>query len=182
MVDFRKIENSSDPLFAKIYDLYRSSFPKTERRNLGAFEYILNYEKRFDVDALMLNDEFVGFFTYWTFDRFIYVEHFAVDPDVRGQNIGSQTIKTFLAKVELPVVLEVELPEDAQSIRRISFYERLGFKVLSHSYAQPYYDGSGKLLSMLVMSNEYHFADKRFNQIKKTLYQYVYQYSPKENC
>ncbi len=179
-IRFKKIENSSDELFQKMYELYRNAFPPVERRNLGGLEYILNYEKRFEADALMVDGVFAGFFTFWTFDRFIYVEHFAIDADMRGKNIGSQVINTFLSKAHLPIVLEVEMPEDAQSIRRICFYERLGFKVISHKYAQPYYDGSGKIIPMLVMSNDYHFADKHFSLIKNTLYKDVYNYFPEK--
>ena len=128
------------------------------------------------MDALLKDGEFVGFFNFWTFERFVFGEHFAIDPKMRGQNIGSEMVKTFVSKINLPVVLEVEMPKDAQSIRRIDFYERLDFKVLSHNYAQPYYDGSGKLLPMLLMSNNYHFADKHFSLIKNTVYKNVYQY------
>lgn len=180
MIEFRKIGSSSEALFLPLYELYRKAFPASERRSLGDLECVLNHEKRFEANALMKENEFVGFFTYWAFDRFSYVEHFAVDPKMRGQNIGSEVMKAFLTKNKLPVVLEVEMPEDAQSIRRIGFYERLGFKVISHSYAQPYYDGSGKILPMLIMSNDYHFADKHFNLIKNTLYQNVYNYFPEK--
>ena len=159
-----------------MYELYRSAFPAVERRSLGSLEQILNYDKNFEMDALLKDGDFVGFFNFWTFERFVFGEHFAIDPKMRGQNIGSEVVKTFVSKINLPVVLEVEMPTDAQSIRRIDFYERLNFKVLSHNYAQPYYDGSGKLLPMLLMSNNYHFADKHFSLIKNTVYKNVYQY------
>lgn len=165
-------------LFGKIYELYLSAFPAVERRSLGSLEHILGRDKNFEMDALMKDGDFVGFFDFWTFGRFVYVEHFAVDSKMRGQNIGSEVVKTFLSKINLPVVLEVEMPQDEQSIKRIGFYERLGFKVLSHDYAQPYYDGSGKLLPMLLMSNDHHFADEHFGLIKNTLYEDVYRYFP----
>jgi len=180
MIEFRKIENSSDTLFTKIYALYRSAFPRAERRSLASFKAVLNNKKHFEMSALMKNNEFVGFITCWTFDCFVYVEHFAVDSKMRGQNIGSEVMSTFLQKTSLPVVLEVEMPEDAQSIRRISFYERLGFKVIPHNYAQPYYDGSGRMLPLLIMSNDYHFAYKHFNSMINTLYKDVYRYFPEK--
>ena len=180
MIEFQKIENSSDLLFSQMYELYQNAFPAVERRNLDSLAYVLDYEKNLEIDALMKDGDFVGFFNFWTFEQFVYVEHFAVDSKMRGQNIGSEVIQTFLSKINLPVILEVEMPKDAQSVRRIGFYERLGFKVLSHNYAQPYYDGSGKLLPMLLMSNNYHFAENNFNLIKNTVYKNVYQYFLKE--
>lgn len=179
MVQFKKIQNSSDLLFGKMYELYQCTFPNVERRSLESLEYVLNFNKCFEMDALMNDNEFVGFFDFWTFERFAFIEHFAIDSKMRGHNIGSEVIQAFLSKINLPVVLEVEMPKDEQSIRRIGFYERLGFKVLSQGYAQPYYDGSGKLLPLLLMSNNYPFADKNFSLIKSILYKEVYQYSPK---
>ena len=176
MIEFKKIENSSDLLFSKMYELYRSTFPVAEQRDLDGLEHVLNHDKNFEMDALMKSSDFVGFFDFWTFEHFVYVEHFAVDSKMRGQNIGSEVIKTFLSKINLPIVLEVEPPQNEQSIRRIDFYERLGFKLLSHNYAQPYYDNSKKLLPMLLMSNDYDFADKYFSLIKNTLYKDVYRY------
>lgn len=176
MVSFQKIENSSDPFFIKTYELYCAAFPPSERRNLGGLEYMLHYNSQFRADALMKEDNFCGFFTYWTFPRFVYVEHFAVDPTMRGQNIGSEVMSTFMENTKLPIVLEVEMPEGPDSIRRIKFYEKLGLKVISHNYVQPFYDGSGNILPMLIMSNDYHFADKHFKLIKNTLYKEVYNY------
>ena len=174
MIEFKKIEGSSDPLFARLYDLYREAFPPSERRTLDELKRILDTEPRFTASALMREGQFTGFFTYWTFDRFVYGEHFAVDPTLRGQNLGTETIRSFLALHTLPVVLEVEMPDEPDAIRRIHFYERNGFKVVQHPYAQPYYDGSGRMLPMLIMTNDTHFANKHFPLIKKTLYEEVY--------
>lgn len=162
---------------SKMYKLYQSAFPSSERRNLGGLEQILNHEKRFEAYALMKEDKFVGFFTYWLFDRFCYVEHFAIDDSLRGQNLGSEVLVAFLKRTDLPVVLEVEMPDNNEAGRRIKFYERFGFRVLPHTYAQPFYDGSGRILPMLIMSNNYHFTDKHFNMIKKTLHSEVYHYT-----
>ena len=174
MIEFKKIEGSSDPLFAPMFELYHEAFPPSERRTLDDLTRILDTEPRFTASALMREGQFAGFFTHWTFDRFVYGEHFAVDPALRGQNLGTETIQAFLALHTLPVALEVEMPDEPDAIRRIHFYERNGFKVVQHPYAQPYYDGSGRMLPMLIMTNDTHFANKNFPLIKKTLYEEVY--------
>lgn len=177
MINFQQVNNTSDTNFIEIYELYLSTFIPSERRNLDAFERIINQEPRFKCYALMREENFVGFFTFWVFDKFVFVEHFAISDKMRGQNIGSEVMLGFLSMVTLPVVLEVEMPKDANSVRRIKFYEKFAFKTISHAYAQPYYDGSGNLLPMLIMSNDSHFADKHFKQIKDTLYSEVYNYN-----
>jgi GNAT superfamily N-acetyltransferase len=137
MIDFRKIKSSVDPLFGKMYELCQSAFPAVERRTLDSLESILNHDTRFVMTGLLKDGEFVGFINHWQFERFVYAEHFAVNPKLRGQNIGSEVMKTFLSNINLPVVFEVEMPENEMAIRRIVFYERLGCKLLLQKYAQP---------------------------------------------
>ncbi len=178
MITFQKITNSSDPFFTNLYELYQLAFPETERRNRNELEQILDHNKQFEADALMKNGNFCGFFTFWNFNTFHYVEHFAISPDLRGQNAGSETMQTFMLSHKTPIVLEVEVPDTPEAVRRIKFYERLGLHVINQEYAQPYYDRSGNLLPMLIMSNDPHFANEHFNQIKNTLYKEVYDYNP----
>jgi ribosomal protein S18 acetylase RimI-like enzyme len=176
MIEFRKIKNSADPLFGKMYELYLRAFPAVERRTLESLESVLNHDSKFVMTGLLKDGEFVGFFNHWQFERFVYAEHFAVSPKLRGQNIGSEVMKTFLSNINLPAVFEVEKPENEMAIRRIVFYERLDCKLLPHQYAQPHYDGSGKLLPMLLMTNNYDYVDIHFSQIKNTIYKEVYNY------
>jgi GNAT superfamily N-acetyltransferase len=175
-IEFRKVENSADPLFVKMFELYQRAFPAVERRTLSSLEGVLEHDKRFVMAVLLKDGEFVGFFNYWLFESFIYTEHFAVNQKLRGQNIGSEVIKTFFINTNLPVIFEVETPENELAIRRIAFYERLDCKLLPHKYAQPHYDGSGNLLPMLLMTNNYSYVDKHFNLIKNIVYRVVYNY------
>jgi ribosomal protein S18 acetylase RimI-like enzyme len=176
MINFHRIVSVTDPLFTNLYNLYTLAFPPTERRSWEGLEYELNYQKKFCANALVQDDKFVGIFNYWVFDRFLYVEHLAVTSTLRGQKIGSQAMEILKAQTKLPIIFEVEMPNNPTSIRRINFYERLGFSVLSHNYAQPPYEGEGFLLSMQLMSNDLHFASTHFDLIKETLYTNVYHY------
>ena len=176
MIEFRKVENSADVLFGKAYILYENSFPAVERRSLESLKQVLDHNKAFEMNALMIDGDFVGFFDFWRFDGFVFGEHFAVDPKMRGKNIGSEVINSLCAKVNLPLVLEVEHPEDETAIRRIAFYERLGFRVLPQTYEQPYYDGSRRMLPLLLMSNDYDFAHTNFDKIVKTVHKEVYNF------
>ena len=56
-----------------------------------------------------------------------YGEHFAVDPDERGGGYGGKALRLLCEELQTPVVLEVELPFDEMSRRRIGFYQRSGF-------------------------------------------------------
>ncbi len=176
MLDFHKILNVTNPLFTNLYNLYTLAFPPAERRNWAGLEYELTYEKRFSAVAVLREEKFVGMLNYWTFDRFSYIEHFAILPPLRNQKIGTEAMEMFKQQTKLPIILEVELPSNTNAIRRIRFYEKLGFSVISHKYAQPPYEDDGFLLPMLIMSNDPHFANSHFELIKEKLYTTVYHY------
>lgn len=181
MLKYQQILDEKEPLFNNIYKLYVTAFPANERRTKKEFVRTLEKEKKFNVYALIRDEKFVGFITLWFFEKFIYVEHFAIDTHLQGQNIGSDTIRILLKESSLPVVLEVEMPSNMQAVKRINFYERFGFYILSQAYAQPPYNINEQLLPMIIMSNDYHFADKHFRMIKETLHKEVYHYtSPSE--
>ncbi len=182
MLTFHRINSVSDPFFTNLFNLYALAFPPSERRSWAGLEYELSYEKRLYACALVQDNMFVGFLNYWLFDKFCYIEHFAVCPTLRGKHFGTEAMEILKSKTNLPIVFEVEMPNNSTAIRRIKFYERLGYIVLSHSYAQPPYEGGDFLLPTLIMSNNNHFAATHFELIKETLYTQVYHYEvEKEN-
>lgn len=176
MLTLKKITGISDPLFTNLYNLYTLAFPPEERRTWGGLEHELNYEKRFSAQVLLQDNRFAGLLNYWLFESFCYIEHFAIVPTLRGQHIGTEAMEIFKSKINLPIIFEVEMPDNPIAIRRIKFYERLGYTVLPQSYSQPPYEGEGSLIQMKVMSSDPHFANKHFDMIKENLYNRVYHY------
>lgn len=179
MIQFLKIENVYDPNFGEVYDLYTTAFPTYSRRTWAGLETLFNKKPAFHSVLVKQNKDFVGLIHYWTFEKFLFVEHFAIHPDHRNKGLGSKVMKEFIAKTELPVVVETETPHSQLASQRIHFYERISFYVIPNFYMQPPYEGSQVLLSMLIMSNDYHFANKHFQQIKTTIYKEVYKYDPR---
>ena len=170
-----QITDNSHPFYENIYRLYHSSFPVEERRDWVDIELILNTDKRFNMFVFSSENEFSGFLTFWEFENFVYVEHFAVSSSIRGQGIGSQIMKSFMDAKHSPIILEVELPETPEAIKRIAFYEKLGFVVIHKPYLQPPYDGKTHFLPLLIMSSDKDFGNKNFGQIRETLYKEVYK-------
>ncbi len=175
-MNFYRILGVDDVHFNDFYNLYRTAFPASERRSWAGLDREFNTESKFYANALMQQDEFVGFFNYWIFEKFFYIEHFALISKFRGQRIGAKAMGIFQDQVSFPIILEVEMPNNSEATRRIRFYEDLGFKVLSHYYAQPPYEGGGFLLPMLIMSTDVHFANTHFEHIRETLYTEVYHF------
>lgn len=179
MINYFKIENVYDPNFEEVYDLYTNSFPTYSRRTWAGLEALFNKKPSFQSIAVKQNSDFVGLIHFWQFEKFLFIEHFAIHPDFRNNGLGSKIMKEFIAKTELPVVIETETPHSQIASRRIHFYERIGFYLISNFYMQPPYEGSQVLLSMLIMTNNYHFVNKHFQQIKNSIYKDVYKYDPK---
>ena len=149
VVACRSVKDFSDPALDLIERTYTESFPEVERRDFSLVRNLVRDESRFIVYALSKEDRYVGFITGWLFDGYTYVEHFAIDPAARNGGIGAEAMKQFLVFCGTPVVLEVEMPTDGMSKRRIGFYERLGFKLDNQVYHQPPYREGGEWLEML---------------------------------
>lgn len=174
-IDYKRLVDSSDILLAEVEKTYVSSFPEEERRDISLFRELLEKEPTFNVYALLNSNRYVGFITEWVFDRFVYVEHFAIDESARSGGFGGATMQQFIEQMSCPIVLEVELPVDDLSIRRVRFYERLGFILDNHEYLQPPYSDGASWLPMRLMT--YGEIDLRedFDYIKDCLYINVYR-------
>lgn len=74
-----------------------------------------------------------------------------------------------------PVVLEVEMPEDEMSRRRIGFYARQGFLLWEdHDYMQPPYRAGDAPLPMRLMAWGNLNAETDFTRVKNAIYSVVY--------
>lgn len=144
----KPVREIADPLLDLVEKTYTSSFPEEERRDFSLVRKLLEEDSRFEMYALLRDGIYVGFITGWQFEGFVYAEHFAIDESARNGGIGAKAMTSFLALHEDPVVLEVEMPTEEMSKRRIGFYERLGFVLDHHVYFQPPYRRGEALLEM----------------------------------
>lgn len=119
----------------RAWTLYENSFPARERRNAADHRSALA-DPLFHAEAILAGEDFAGLLYSWDAPGFAYVEHLAVDPALRGQDIGSRALKDFCDR-RGQVVLEIDPPEDEISIRRLNFYRRLGFVANDRPYIHP---------------------------------------------
>lgn len=152
---YRELLPHDYPAFLRIYE---ESFPPDERRPYADAaslrQFVDTTDGRFRILGCFGNGQLIGFISYWVFDGYHYIEHFAVDSTQRGNNIGGRMLDSFLSDISGQVLLEVELPEDEMSRRRIAFYERHGFRC-HHGlpYRQPPYSPELSPLPMLLMTH-----------------------------
>lgn len=125
--------------------LYEDSFPIEERREWAEVLYLLHNNDAFSLKAIMLEEEegqsFLGFISQWHLsESWLFIEHFALKPEFRSQGFGADIIKGIInSNTKKAIILECEPPTTALAERRIDFYHRLGFKIISTDYKQPSY-------------------------------------------
>ncbi|MBV8255827.1 MAG: GNAT family N-acetyltransferase [Chitinophaga sp.] len=152
--------------------LYDEAFPLAERRPWPA-QLRLLAERKLQLVELRKEGQFAGFVFYWSLPSFSFIEYIAIAPAARGGGAGTYVMQLMADKLG-PIVLEVEPPDTEQAIRRIHFYERLGYQTFPDPYEQPpHHPGHGGLPLRLMYL---HLpTDLQFKDIKQTLYKEVYQ-------
>lgn len=163
----------TEKTFDKVYEKMIAAFPYEERRDSS------DQKKCFDkcyFNFLEITDNGipVGFITPWVFPDFVYIEHLAIDEDKRSGGYGSKTIELIKEIYKKPVILEAEAPETEQQIKRIRFYERLGFKVNEYDYTQPSYHGS-EGVPLMILSYPELLSQKEFDDFVAVTRKEVYK-------
>lgn len=174
MIQLIPVENAKD-LSSDIQQLYEESFPPDERRNWTQLTEILQNET-FSINKLFSGEKFIGLFSFWNMDEFIFIEHFAIQPEEQSKGFGTQTILQFIQEQQLPVILEVEKPETDSALKRIRFYERLNFTICSGNYFQPPYPSEKNKVEMSLMSFPHSIPPADFESVVKKIHHTVYQF------
>lgn len=170
----RSVCDLADPVLDQAEKTYTESFPEAERRDFALVRNLLAREPKFFFQVVLRDGSYVGFITSWRFENYTYAEHFAIDPAARNGGIGAKALQLFLDSCQMPVVLEVEMPTDEMSRRRIGFYERIGFVLDDHYYQQPPYRPNGEWLEMKLMAYGELDLLHTFEQVKTDIHTYVY--------
>ena len=161
--------------FSKLFEILEYSFPETEHRS--ANEHFAEFNKH-TFRSMVLDDRetetIMGFMNYWELDGFIYLEHFAVAKELRGQGLGTYLMDE-LKKISRTIILEAEPPAQSETAaRRVHFYERLGFVLNNYKYVQPPYSDDEKPLPLSIMSYPNALSREEFFTIRNELYRGAY--------
>lgn len=155
-------------------DILVGSFPPEEYRELGAWEQMTCKQRNFYNNVVVKGERNIGLLTYWDFDVFVYVEHFAIDPSLRGGGYGSEILSRLVQMVKKPVVLEVERPLTEEAKRRIAFYQRNGFALWKNDYQQPPYRVGDPYLPMYLMACGDMDENEYYTFVRTNIYSEVY--------
>ncbi|MDR2927071.1 MAG: GNAT family N-acetyltransferase [Cytophagaceae bacterium] len=148
---YTRIKNVEQQLFVQAWNLYKESFPPVERRHLQSQKNIMN-NPLYHFELITDENMFIGFIMWWSFKNVRYIEHLAIFLRLQGNGYGTRILNDFISKSDIPVLLEVEHPENMRDIRRIDFYKRVGFVLNTHPYKHPPYKKGGEYVSLMLMT------------------------------
>lgn len=133
-----RLTDINNPLYPVFKEVYNTSFPifeqRTENQQMDAFG-----SESYRLDCYMDEDCFVGFIAYWVFTHYIYVEHFAIHPSLRGQGKGGFILSDVISRTDQRIVLEIDPVVDEVSAARLHFYRSYGFSENPFSHIHPPY-------------------------------------------
>ena len=88
MIRLQPISTSDLQHYKFMEELLIDSFPPEEYRQLEQLREYTDRTGNFHNNIIFDDDLPVGFITYWDFDSFYYVEHFATNPALRNGGYG----------------------------------------------------------------------------------------------
>lgn len=157
--------------------LYLTAFPYKEQRSAEQHLQAIG-DPHFKADGIWRGDEFIGILYHWHYDGTYYVEHLAVSPALRGQNMGSVALSAFSR--DKRVILEIDPPVDEISIRRLHFYQRLGFVENPQEYLHPSFRHPFETHRLVLMSFPDPLTDEEARRFADFVRETVLRYSDHE--
>lgn len=148
-------------------NLYRVSFPHHEQREPASQIKILDDEE-YHFYLLYDEDLFVGLALCWETETYIYVEHFCILPELRNKTYGEKGL-ALLGRKGKTVILEIDPPVDAISLRRKGFYERCGFVANPYPHVHPPYHEGNSGHELVVMSCPMAISQEEYDRFNHHL-------------
>lgn len=172
---FGRCRDINGPLMEAALALYRSSFPAHELR-LPPDQRDVMSDPLYHFDVCLLDGALAGLILYWDFGAYIYVEHFCVEPSLRGHGLGT-LILAELARQNKTIILEIDPLVDDASVRRKGFYERCGYVANAFAHVHPPYQAANRGHELIVMSYPHAISQSEFDSFTLDLGEKVMKYS-----
>ena len=166
-MEWHPVTTPEDPDFEPLFRLYQSGFPLHEQRTREKEEAILAHPACRTL-ALRERGAFAGLLALWEGEDFTYVEHFAIQPELRGSGLGGRVMEKLMGQGK-PVVLEIDPPVDAISQRRKGFYQRCGFVENPYAHVHPPYHRGNAGHALVVMTYPRALSPEEYRAFVKML-------------
>lgn len=162
--------------FEKVYALMEGAFPVEEVRSRENAKAQLRDPRYSILISKNEADQILGFIAEWDLGSNLFLEHVAVDQNLRGAGVGSRMMAAYLSQAPKPVVIEVEDEKTEINIRRIGFYRRLGFHLSEYGYDQPVIRGDiNKKIPLKLMTYPESLTGAGFETFRYQVFTKIYK-------
>lgn len=149
-MEFLKIKWEDSERWNKVWDLYEESFPIAERRKLEDHKRA-SKNPLFHPTSVWENGVLLGLVFYWEWDNYRYIEYLAVASKMRKHGYGFQIIK-HVRNEKYTTILEIDPLANELSVRRLQFYERVGFTLTPYRFVHLPYRLESDPQELLILS------------------------------
>lgn len=171
---FERLTTYEGELYYKAMELYKISFPLHEQRDIYSQEEIMS-DKEYHFNLIYDENNFVGIILCWETEKFIYVEHFCIFPEMRNRKYGQRALKLLNEKGKI-VILEIDPPIDEKSICRKLFYERAKYKANDYEHIHPPYHENFSGHRLVVMSYPKQISKTKYDEFNQYLKNHVMKF------
>ncbi|MEG1586793.1 MAG: GNAT family N-acetyltransferase [Bacteroidales bacterium] len=154
MIRLNRITQADDLRLTPLIALYEEAFPAEERREIGQLKQLIENNESMFLNAIECDGEPAGLFIYWDMGDFYYLEHLAVFNHMRNKEIGRRVLDWIATNLPGLRLLEVEPDDNEMALRRINYYKRNGYEVITSDYIQPSYSKDEDACALWIMGNE----------------------------
>lgn len=169
-------ERITEATFDAIFPLLEEAFPVTELRRKEDQRRLLQEESYRLYGVPTEEGGYGAVFATWEIEDFLYIEHFAVKEGNRNHGYGGRLLEELLEWKKRPLVLEVEVPEDEMTRRRIGFYQRHGLHYNEYPYLQPPMRKGQDMLPLRLMTRPAEIDEPTYQRYRKRIHNIVYKY------
>lgn len=160
-----RILNQNQRGFSDFWNLYNSSFPLIEKRNLEQQMKAFR-NTYFNLLSFYKDDKYIGFLSFWNFPSYVYLEHFAINEDLRGVGYGAEILSELIKETNKVIILEIDPIDDENSRRRLSFYNKMGFIQNDFDYKVQSYQNKEEFYELIIMSSVRKISKDELNTFR----------------
>ena len=173
-MEYLRIEADDKERWNKVWDLYEKSFPVAEIRKKDDHLRACSDERFFPLSAWE-GQQLIGLMFFWEWDSYRYLEHLAVNPDLRGNGYGSQLVR-YLRNSDHTIILEIDPLVNELSVRRLQFYERASYTLTPYRFVHLPYRIDGQEQELLILSYPEMISKAQHNDFLRFVNEVVIQY------
>lgn len=173
-MEFLLIKPTDKERWNKVWNLYEESFPVAELRKVDDHLRACA-DERFFPFSVWEGQELIGLIFFWEWKSYRYLEHLAINPNLRSHGYGSELLK-HLRNTGHTIILEIDPLSNELSLRRLQFYERAGYTLTPYRFVHLPYRIDGEAQELLILSYPEMINDNQHNDFLKFVNEIVIQY------